>query len=331
MNKLSKLLLPILLFLFLAACNNNETAKNNNANSAETNQQTEQIEQSTYPITVTDGRGKEVTIAEKPKHIVSTALAIDELLVDLVPIDNIAAVTAISADSGISNVASKTDSVESKFETVTAEQVLALNPDLVIVPSYINPEVLDQLDSAGITTFQVIDDASFEGILKTVETLGQIVGEQQKATDLMADIQKRINTLKANADKKEDKPRVLYYTEYFSSVTDNTTIGEMINLAGGINVVSEAGIVGDSYPDYPEISKEILVQLKPDVIFTTAWGAAGDGEPAFVTEWKNDPALKDVPAIKNNKIYVLDSANVTTASHYVIEGAEEMAAILSEE
>ena len=77
----------------------------------------------------------------------------------------------------------------------------------------------------------------------------------------MADIQKRINTLKANADKKEDKPRVLYYTEYFSSVTDNTTIGEMINLAGGINVVSEAGIVGDSYPDYPEISKEILVQL----------------------------------------------------------------------
>jgi len=331
MNKLSKLLLPILLFLFLAACNNNETAKNNNANSADTNQQTEQIEQSTYPITITDGRGKEVTIAEKPKHIVSTALAIDELLVDLVPIDNIAAVTAISADSGISNVASKTDSVESKFETVTAEQVLALNPDLVIVPSYINPEVLDQLDSAGITTFQVIDDASFEGILKTVETLGQIVGEQQKATDLMADIQKRINTLKANADKKEDKPRVLYYTEYFSSVTDNTTIGEMINLAGGINVVSEAGIVGDSYPDYPEISKEILVQLKPDVIFTTAWGAAGDGEPAFVTEWKNDPALKDVPAIKNNKIYVLDSANVTTASHYVIEGAEEMAAILSEE
>lgn len=46
---------------------------------------------------------------------------------------------------------------------------------------------------------------------------------------------------------------------------------------------------------------------------------------------EKDPALKDVPAIKNNKIYVLDSANVTTASHYVIEGAEEMAAILSKE
>lgn len=329
MNKLIKLLLPILAILFLAACNDSDTKEKTDESSTPTNQ-VEQNEQSAYPITVTDGRGKEITITEKPTRIVSTTLAVDEFLVDLVPTENILGVTAISADGSISNVVGKTDTVETKFETVTAEQVLALNPDLVIIPSYVNPEVLDQLDSAGITTFQVVDDSSFEGILKTVETLGKIVGEQQNADDLVADIKKRIDTLKANADKYSDKLRVLYYTEYLSSVTDKTTIGEMINLAGGVNVVTEAGIVGDAYPDYPDVSKEVLVQLKPEVIFTTAWGA-GDGEPAFVTEWKNDPALKDVPAIKNNKIYVLDSANVTTASHYVIEGAEEMAAILSKE
>ncbi|WP_144462683.1 ABC transporter substrate-binding protein [Siminovitchia fortis] len=329
MNQFTKLLLPILLLLFLTACNT-DTANNDDENS--TNQPSEQAKQSAYPLTVTDGRGKEITITEKPKRIVSTALAVDELLVDLVPSENLVGVTAISSDPAISNVAGKTDSIETKFETVTAEQILALKPDLVIIPSYVNPDVLNQLENAGITTFQVIDDTSFEGILKTVETLGKIVGEQEKANNLIADIQKRIDALKEKADKKENKPRVLYYTEYSSSVTDNTTIGEMIKLAGGINVVSEAGILGESYPDYPEISKEVLVQLKPDVIFTTAWGSTtNNGEPAFVTEWKKDPALKDVPAIKNNKIYVLDSANVTTASHYVIEGAEEMAAILSKE
>lgn len=333
MNKLIKFVLPILLILFLAACNNNESAKNNDDNSTNSNQQ---IEQTSYPITVKDGRGKEITISEKPKRIVSTTLAVDEFLVDLVPTENILGVTAISADPGISNVAGKTDSVKTKFETVTAEQVLALNPDLVIIPSYVDPDVLNQIESAGITTFQVVDDTSFEGILKTVETLGKILGEEKKANDLVVDIQKRIDTLKAKADKKENKPRVLYYTEYSSSVTDNTTIGEMIKLAGGVNVVTEAGIVGDSYPDYPDISKEVLVKLKPDVIFTTAWNSDdsnkdADSEPAFITKLKKDPALKYVPAIKNNKIYVLDSANVTTASHYVIEGAEEMEAILSKE
>ncbi|MFP3398748.1 hypothetical protein SB749_20695, partial [Brevibacterium sp. SIMBA_078] len=78
--------------------------------------------------TITDGRGKEITISEQPKRIVSTALAVDEYLVNLVPTKNILGVTAISADPGISNVAGKTDAIETKFETVTAEQVLALNP-----------------------------------------------------------------------------------------------------------------------------------------------------------------------------------------------------------
>ena len=60
----------------------------------------------------------------------------------------------------------------------------------------------------------------------------------------------------------------------------------------------------------------------------TAW-VEGGGEPTFVTEWKNDPALANVEAIKNDAIYVLDSANVTTASHYVVEGAEDMLDILA--
>ncbi len=327
MKFLKGFLLSLVAVFMLAACSEKEAepVKQKESNNEQVTDQAE------YPKTIVDGRGKKVTFTEKPTKIVSTTLAVDEYLIDLTSIENIAAVTQISTDAGISNVAGKTDAIATKFETVTAEQVLALNPDLVIIPSYVNPEVLDQLDSAGITTFQVIDDSSFEGILKTLETIGDIIGEKEKATALVADIQKRIDTLKANAEKVEEKPRVLYFTEYLSSVTGKTTIGEMIELAGGVNVIEEAGIVGDAYPDYPNVSKEVLVELNPGVIFTTAWGSAPGVEPAFVTEWKNDPALANVDAIKNNQIYVLDGANVTTASHYVIEGAEEMASMLSKE
>ena len=327
MKFLKGFLLSLVAVLMLAACSEKEAEpeKQNESNNEQVSEQTE------FPITVVDGRGKEITIKEKPTNIVSTTLAVDEYLIDLTSLENIAAVTQISTDAGISNVAGKTDTIASKFETVTAEQVLALNPDLVIIPSYVNPEVLDQLDSAGITTFQVIDDSSFDGILKTLKTIGDIIGEKEKASELVADIQKRIDTLKANAEKVEEKPRVLYFTEYLSSVTGKTTIGEMIELAGGVNVIEEAGIVGDAYPDYPNVSKEVVVELNPQVIFTTAWGSTPGVEPAFVTEWKNDPALANVDAIKNNQIYVLDGANVTTASHYVIEGAEEMASILNKE
>lgn len=308
--------------LALAACGDEEVKK---SESKET--EVEKAEESAYPKTFVDGRGKEVVIEEKPDRIVSTSLAVDEYLVNLTDLDNIAAVTAISADPGISNVAGQTDDIEFKFETVTAEQVLALEPDLVIVPSYVSPEVLNQLDDAGVTTYQIEDSSTFDGVIDAVEVLGQLLDEEDNANKLIEDFNKRVEALE-NADSGQ-KERVLYYTEYLSSVTDNTTIGEMIKLAGGVNVVSEAGITGGDFPDYPDVSKEVLVDLNPEVIFTTAWDPSG-AEPAFVTEWKNDPALANVDAIKNNQVYVLDSANVTNASHYVIEGAEEMFEILSE-
>ena len=101
----------------------------------------------------------------------------------------------------------------------------------------------------------------------------------------------------------------------------------MIELAGGINVITEAGITGDEYPDYPNLSKEKLVELNPDVIITSDWQYDGS-KATFVEEWKNDPALKNVNAFKNNEVYTIDSANLTTAAHYVIEGAEDVYNVL---
>lgn len=285
-------------------------------------------EEASYPKTFIDGRGEEVVIEEKPDRIVSATLAVDEFLVNLTDVENIVGVTAISQDPGISNVADLTASIDTKFEKFTAEQVIALEPDLVIVPSYVDPAILSQIEDAGLTTYQVVDDASFEGIVDSVRVLGELLDEEENAEKLIADFNARYAALEEATAKDEDEDRVLYYTEYLSSVTNNTSIGEMIELAGGINVIEEAGITGDEYPDYPNVSKEKLVELNPEFIFTTAWGATGE-EPAFVTEWKNDPALANIDAIKNGKVFVLDSANVTTASHYVIEGAEDMFAILS--
>ena len=321
------LLCSSLAALMLAGCGDADSDKENSSEEAK---QQEVAEESGYPKKFTDGRGVEVVIDEKPTRIVSTTLAVDEYLMDLTDVENILAVTQISTDAGISNVAGETDDIPNKLEKVTSEQVLALNPDLVIVPSYVDANVLNQLDEAGVTTYQVVDDSSFAGILETVEVIGEIIGEEEKAAAVIKDFKERVAALEENAAEMEAKKRVLYYTEYSSSVTDNTTIGEMIKLAGGINVVTEAGISGDAYPDYPSISKEVLVELNPEVIITTGWGAGGE-EPAFVTEWKNDPALANVDAIKNNKVYVLDSANVTTASHFVIEGAEDIQSVLAEQ
>lgn len=323
MKKYVGLLFTVLLSVFALVACGEEAAKN---------QATEKVEEtksetSDYPRTFTDGRGVEVTLEEKPTRIVSTTLAIDEYLLSLVEPERIAAITQMATDAGISNVADVTDSVETKIESVTAELVLSLSPDLVLIPTYVNPEVLEQLEAAGVTTYQLKDDASFAGILESVEEIGALVGEEEKAKEIISDIEQRMMALEEKAAAVEEKKRVIYWTQYNSSVTDQTSIGEMIKLAGGINAITEAGITGDEYPDYPNLSKEKLVELNPDVIITSDWQYDGS-EATFIEEWKNDPALKNVNAFKNNEVYDIDSANLTTAAHYVIEGAEDIYNVL---
>lgn len=323
MKKMASLLLLLFLSVTaLVACGNETVDNQKQETKQEANQET-----GDYPKTFIDGRGEEVTIKEKPANIVSTTLAIDEYLLPLVGQDQVAAVTKLSTDPGISNVADLTKGIDTKIETVTSELVLSLEPDLVLIPSYVDPEVLNQLESADITTYQLKDDSSFAGVLAGLKEVGAIVGEEKKATDIIADVEKRMAALKKKGEAEAEKKRVVYWTQQNSSVTENTTIGEMITLAGGINAITEAGITGEEYPDYPNLSKEKLVELNPDVIITTDWQYDGS-KATFVEEWKKDPALKNITAFKNDEVYVIDSANLSTASHFIIEGAEDIYQVL---
>ncbi len=324
MKKYVSSIFTVLLSIFvLTACGEEASEKKQNDPAVENTTN----ETSDYPRTFTDGRGVEVTIEEKPSRIVSTTLAIDEYLMALAEPERIAAVTQMSTDGGISNVAGKTDEIGTKIETVTAELVLSLKPDLVLIPSFVNPEVLEQLEAAGVTTYQLKDESSFDGILASVKEIGALIGEEEKAANIITDVNERIAALEEKAASVKEKKRVLYWTQHNSSVTENTTIGEMITLAGGVNVITEAGITGDEYPEYPNLSKEKLVELNPDVIITSDWQYDGS-KATFVDEWKNDPALQNVSAFKNDQVHVVDSANLTTVSQYIIEGAEDIHHIL---
>lgn len=309
----------ILLFAFvflISACGQGTTNPNGNSQ-PDVNQETQ------FPLKIVDGRNKEVTIPKKPTRIVSTSLATDEFLFSLVDPSRIVAVTEISTDQGISNVAGKTNSIANKIKTVTAEQIITLKPDLVLLPTYVDPGVVEQLDKAGMPVFQLKDQTSFQGIQDSVRLIAQLVGEKQKGEDVIKEFNQELSAIdnKVKSISSDKRLKVLYWSSYGSSVTAKTTIGEMIVRAGGVNVVSEAGLAGTEYPDFPNISKETVLSLNPDVIITDGYGAQESG---FVDAWKKDPSLKQVNAFKNNRVFVLNSAHLTNASHYVVKGTKDI-------
>lgn len=275
-----------------------------------------------YPKTFKDGRGVEITLEQQPQHIISTALSIDEFVLALVDDPSrVAAVTAMAASEDSSNVTAEAAKVADKLDSVTAEQVIALKPDLVIVPTYQDPTIIQQLEKNNVTVYQLGDQASFDGILASITEIGELLGEQENAKALVEKSQERLQAVADKAAKIDEKKRVLYLSPSFSTVTGDTSIGEMIERAGGINVVAEAGIEGTDFPKYPTLSKEKIVELNPDVIITdtVVWD---EKDKDFIDQWKADSVFQKLKAFENDAIYPINSAQLSAASQFVVDGVE---------
>ena len=79
----------------------------------------------------------------------------------------------------------------------------------------------------------------------------------------------------------------------------------LIEIAGGNNVFGK-----DAKKPYINVSWESIVQKNPEVILVTDF-LAGQPVQEKIDYLKSNPALKDVPAIKNNKIYVVKLADLS--------------------
>src|SRR5688572_20865958 len=87
----------------------------------------------TWPRTIVDAQGTEVTIAAPPQRIASLSLAADETLLPMLTPARFVAVTALGKDPAISNVAVLADQVPNAIvSSDDTEQIIALEPDLVI-------------------------------------------------------------------------------------------------------------------------------------------------------------------------------------------------------
>ncbi len=80
------------------------------------------------------------------------------------------------------------------------------------------------------------------------------------------------------------------------SANKETFINDFIEFAGGTNIAadSQSGIY----------SREKVIEQNPDVIIITTMGISGKEE---ANNWKR---YKNVNAVKNNKIFIIDSYNI---------------------
>lgn len=152
-------------------------------------------------------------------------------------------------------------------------------------------------------------DATIESVYEDFTLLGKIFGVEDKAKEVVENMKNDIKSVedKVGKVKEEDRVKMLVYDsgEKDAYVVGSGLANNLIEIAGGKNVFGK-----DAKKPYINVSWESIVEKNPEVILVTDFLA---GQPAQekIDYLKSHPALKDVPAIKNNKIYVVKLADLS--------------------
>lgn len=212
----------------------------------------------TYPYTVTDELGREVTLERAPERVVSMIPSHTETVCALNACDTLIAVDAFSDyPAEVADLPRLGSGLTGAGEAPDIERLVALSPDLVLVSEF--GELAGQLSRAGLTVYagspQTLEDAyAYFGIL------GALLDREAEAAALIGRVQGEISAVERLTEALE--PVSVYYeldpTPY--SVGPASFIGTLLAKAGGRNIVDA------SLGDFPQIDPELVVAADPEVI-----------------------------------------------------------------
>jgi iron complex transport system substrate-binding protein len=286
---------------------------------------TTQIQGQTFPKTLIDTTGIKFILKKPPERILSATLATDHMLSGLINPQRLVAVSSYVDTPSMSNIVGFFDKSIDRTQG-EIESMLALQPDLVFVASYSNPETVRYLLRSGIAIVRLSEFNSFADIFNNIRIVANVTDTKVAGEAMIAHLKKRIAFIKMQVKDKK-APRVLYYDLNGYSVGGNSLMDEAIQLSGGFNVTN--GILADGEN---KISEELAISLQPDVIVMNQWiFNQTDDQISPVTILKNKKAWADVPAIKNKRIYAVPGTWLRSVSQHRIKGVEAIAQLLHPE
>lgn len=268
-----------------------------------------------FPRTLTDARGQKLTLQAPPQRILSLIPSDTEVLYALGASERVVAVTA--ADDYPPEVKQK-PSVANVY-TAEVEPILAQKPDLVLAIESLNQKPIAALEALHVPVF-VIDPKNVTETYAAIRLLGQVVGMEAKAEQVVTEMQARMTAIQSIVSKATHRPKVLimYGTDPIYTTGPNTFINELITQAGGQNIV-DTPIANNI------ISAEEVALRQPEVILCGK---------TLTEKVRNMPGwAQSVPAVKNSRLYAEEPPDGTLIrpTPRLVKGVEALARYLHPE
>ena len=275
-----------------------------------------------WPREVETSEGK-ITLEGPPQRILTYSLGHDEMVLALAQPERIAALGKFTGNPSYSNVAE----LAPQFPVYEkgAENVLAQNPDIFIVSRSTKADIVELVKEAGVPVARPDLEDAAEGHVSQILLLGYMLGAEERALELTAEIRQRLEAVAEPVPPPGDasRPAVISITRWSDSISisgGGTTGSDIIEAAGGVNAAARDGIDG-----FQKISVESILAMNPDFILIPQ---DGEGAVKLRDDLMNDPVLATVPSVVNEQIHIVHPPNYIVLSHWTVRGVERTAEIL---
>ena len=238
-----------------------------------------------FPLTrrATFGAGAIVALGAAarpvPRRIVSLNPCLDVILVQVADRGQIAAISHYSHDLSSSSIGPSAQTFPFTYES--AEEILALEPDLVLTARHSSPATRAALAKLGIRVELFGTPESVADSLGQVAQLSRAVGHPERGRALIARIERAL----AEAAPAPGTPRLsaLTYQAGGFATAHGTMMDEMMRRAGLDNAATRYGLKRTG-----NVPLERLIADPPDVLLA---GETRPGAPTWADRVLRHPAL----------------------------------------
>lgn len=292
-NKWLAMLLAVVMVLSFAACGQEPAPA----------PQPEPTTDVTYPVTVKDMAGREVTLEKQPERIVSGYYISSSACIALGLTDKMVGIEDKSAKRPIYKLAAPAlidlPNVGSA-KAFDLEACIATEPDLVILPMK-QKDTAQTLQEMDIATLLVLPE-SHEQLIEMFTLIGTATNTVKQAEKLISYYNTKLSAVtELTRDIPDDEKPVVYLgstSDILRTAPREMYQASLITTAGGKN----AGDVleGSSWTD---IDNETFLTMNPDIIVIPTDNFAVSSPDYTAEDVMNNPTFSDVTAVKNSAVY----------------------------
>lgn len=273
-------------------------------------------------ITVTDMTGRSIVLEQPVQRVVALTAAVAEITAALDAGDLL-----VGRGQYCDYPAEILDlpAVQSG-EEVNLEQIIALSPDVVLMSTMAqSEEQASALQKAGIAC--VMSEAhDIAGIYDSIALIGQVVGKEEKAAQLVADMQADFQEIRDKIPQDAEKKSIYFEVsplEYgLWAAGNHTFMNEIADMLGMENIFADM-------EGWGTVSQEQVIERNPDYIITITMSYEGGPQP--IDEISGRKGWETITAVAEGQLIPAAQDEITRPGPRLVDAAADLYARVYEQ